>query len=295
MAKADYSSVRILISVDNQIVRKGIFDALRTNGYTQITLATSREDQHAALQNQIFDLIILTSHLGPWSTDSLITDIRNGRSNHHRFPIVIMLLVDGLPDTVRAAVASGADAVLVMPVAPSLVLARVNDLANARKPFVVTRDYTGPDRRKEERKGSMPAPKMDTPNPMRARLDQVPDAVFEKDVRRASQQLNTIKVERYGAQINWVIEAISKMFHAGESNPKALATYGAALEQMAEALPDVLGTAMTTRLKQLLQAVVLAAKTILRDDVKLSIVEFELVSKACKELLRELTVADAER
>jgi DNA-binding response OmpR family regulator len=42
---------------------------------------------------------------------------------------------------------SGADGLVATPISPSLILDRIEALVDSRKPFVVTSDYIGPDRR----------------------------------------------------------------------------------------------------------------------------------------------------
>ena len=61
---------------------------------------------------------------------------------------------------------SGADALLTKPFSPKQLMDQVHHLVDARKRFVVSTDYIGPDRRKAPRDGH-PIPSLDAPNTLR--------------------------------------------------------------------------------------------------------------------------------
>lgn len=69
---------------------------------------------------------------------------------------------------VNKVMGSGADVLVAAPISPSLILDRIEALVRSRKPFVVTSDYIGPDRRFLDDRGNE-IELMEVPNSLRAK------------------------------------------------------------------------------------------------------------------------------
>ncbi|WP_170245011.1 hypothetical protein [Pararhodospirillum oryzae] len=81
-----------------------------------------------------------------------------------------MVALSGLPQhhKVHSLVNAGVDDLISLPVAPQALVTRILGLVNRRRPFVVTSDYTGPDRRRVSRHHpSAPGLLLDVPNTLR--------------------------------------------------------------------------------------------------------------------------------
>lgn len=69
------------------------------------------------------------------------------------FTPIIAVLSEASPGTVRRGVDSGADDLLIHPWSEGYLDQRLQNIIHNRKPFVVTSDYVGPDRRSVRRPG----------------------------------------------------------------------------------------------------------------------------------------------
>jgi DNA-binding response OmpR family regulator len=289
LEQSNSSDVRILIAVENPMVRTGVHNSLRDAGYREMTQITVF-DQIELLQKESYDLIFLSSHMGDRSFIPIVSAIRDGKHGHHAFPVMVLLLSDGDRASVSQAISCGADDVLLLPVSAGQIISRTAQLAGRRKPFILTRDYTGPDRRREQRPGTTPALQLvDAPNPLKAKIDGVSDFDLKLQIESAGRKLNSLKMENYARQIEWIIRAIGEMFHTKAFDADKLEGHAAALRLMAHDLPSRIGSRMNKRVASLLGDVISCADHIRRDGLSLSASDLELISTACLALGSEIS------
>jgi hypothetical protein len=103
-----------------------------------------------------------------------------------------MLLAESDQDFVRKISNAGPDHMMLLPVAPGPMLKRIDDFALSRRPFVVTLDYTGPDRRKGFRPGCEEIPLVDVPNPLKASTRNIPDNVRQSEIELTEIHLHAL-------------------------------------------------------------------------------------------------------
>ena len=89
-----------------------------------------------------------------------------------------------------------------------MIYERLLFLLNHRKPFVVTADYIGPDRRRKQREGTQLVPLIEVPNPLAKARDNIAYPEFLKQVKQFSLEINHQKLERYAYQVSWLAERI---------------------------------------------------------------------------------------
>ena len=92
---------------------------------------------------------------------------------------------------------------------------RIKLLIKSRKPFVVTTDYVGPDRRKpSDREDTLP--RVEVPNPLRAKATGTKDIVLDqKAMADAIAAINLHKLERHAVQICVLTELIVPAYQSG--------------------------------------------------------------------------------
>lgn len=97
----------------------------------------------------------------------LVQKVRAGEDCENPFLAMILMTWRLNQATIRRAIDTGADDVLARPMSTSTMVERISTLIAARKDFVVTGDYIGPDRRKaSDRNGDVPLFK--APNTLQA-------------------------------------------------------------------------------------------------------------------------------
>src|SRR5579863_4134554 len=143
MKKPDYGSVKMLLAIENPIVRKGLLNTLQHEGFYLFEEASSFEIFLSVLTEQTFDVIVTATEISGEFIPPHIARMRQGTFGLHPLPIVIELLVDSDADYVRKVIDSGPDDLLQLPIAPGQLLSRLMVLAEKRKPFIVTSDYVG--------------------------------------------------------------------------------------------------------------------------------------------------------
>ncbi len=164
---ASRGDVAILTSIDNPMLRTAVRDSLRESGFDNITPLPTFEDVKDSVTSGQGDLLILGEVIDGQSTLDLIKRLREGELGPHPFPLIMLLLQPGAnTEAVRAAINSGPDDVMVMPFAIADFEQRISRMAATRKPFVITYNYTGPDRRTQARIDASPAPVLAAPNPI---------------------------------------------------------------------------------------------------------------------------------
>ncbi len=119
-------------------------------------------------------------------------------------PFVAIILTAWNPsnELVRKAINSGADDILGKPLSTQRINERIQAILNARKPFVVTNDYIGPDRRKSKRIGGQVAELVQVPNTLRAKVLDDPDSLATQDrIEKTFTILNEQRIQRHDYQL----------------------------------------------------------------------------------------------
>jgi len=303
LGQVDFKGVKTLIGIENPILHRGVLDAFRYAGCNDMRQMHAHGDINL-IEDEIFDLIILSTQMGEAVFLPIIVDLRNGMLSHHAFPIVIMLIADAEYSHVREVISSGADDVLLMPLSLGTILSRASILAEKRKKFIITDDYTGPDRRTGARPGDPKIPLFDVPNPLRARLAGTTKADFAIEVEQADHGIRLMKIEALAIRFRRVVTALGQLFSTKHSvDSAALHSYAGQLKEMADGLPKLLGDKMMNhRLFGLLSNVLVCIKLIEQHSVDMAAKDLHLISEACNELCSELdklvtkpTISDGQR
>lgn len=265
LKKIDYSAVRTLVAIDSQVVRRGVVEALKSGGFGRCAEASNLRNCQEAIEKSSFDLIIMVSEFSGCQMAPVISEMRLGKAKHHPFPIVMMLLVAGEKDYVRNVIDCGPDYILLMPVAPGPILARIEDLTVQRKPFVTTFEYVGPDRRKEFRPGTEKLPQFEVPNPILVRIKKASDEALQNEINIAKIQLNNLRLERYAVQSRWLGNALERMFGPGDIEFSKLPAFWSRMKKIAQDLPALLRFDMNDEIAALLGEMDTGADLLLRD------------------------------
>ena len=134
-------------------------------------------------------------------------------------PFVPVIITTWEPDQdlVEKIAGCGADALLVKPFAPKQLINRIEYLAHKRKPFVVTSEYIGPDRRKDTSRQSK-IPLIDVPNTLRDKVHGVgrDPAALQLEIDAALTRVNEEKLSRHAFQIGFLVGLIRPSFEDDE-------------------------------------------------------------------------------
>lgn len=117
---------------------------------------------------------------------------------------------------VNKVMGSGADVLVAAPISPSLILDRIEALVHSRKPFVVTSDYIGPDRRfLDDRDSDIEL--VDVPNSLRAKaIGNYNAAELKEEIAAARADINGQKIDRQAFQVSFLADSIIESFQDGD-------------------------------------------------------------------------------
>lgn len=95
----------------------------------------------------------------------------------------------------KQAIDCGVDDVIIRPFSTAFAEERIRTLVKARKPFIVTSDYIGPDRRRDEDRGIGSANRIEAPNTLQVVTEGDEDAIDEAN-RWIAEARRTVESER---------------------------------------------------------------------------------------------------
>lgn len=153
------------------------------------------------------DLLVLDINVVGDGMVDLCRRIRHGEVGANPFIAIIALATAPPESVVRRVVDGGFDDLVVRPTTAKEVLTRLVNQARNRRPFVVTTDYIGPDRRQAPRPGTQQIPLLEVPNPFDGRRAEDNDA-YTKAIADMMETINEQKIERHAFQIGYLINHI---------------------------------------------------------------------------------------
>ncbi len=289
-----FENVRLVIADNSPMVRSGLKAALYSFGFRNIVDTGQLVRLHDLLTQDSADLVISGSEVENTQVGYLIQEVRHHRLGSNPFLQAIILLSNADPIYVRKNIDSGADDLLLMPVAPEQLIARIEKLVNNRKPFIVTRDYIGPDRRNKPRPGESSAPTLPVPNPLKARVTGSVDSTrLMRQVQEAAQQLNRVKIERHAVQIEWLANHLAASIRDGSGDPAVLVTHSANLvATVNDTIKRAHGTPVESQ-ESLLFEILMVAQRLDAAPTTVGFMEVEKLQTQARTLARQVAALSA--
>lgn len=209
-------SVNIVFGEPDSGLRTALRNALSREGFGGVRDFDRIAPLREALVKTNPDLLVLDANMDGELVDELIQDIRHAKLGDNPFVPVILTVWEPTQEIVRRIASSGTDDLLVKPISPAQLFERIKTLTNNRKPFVVTSDYIGPDRRKDTARGSE-IKSIDVPNTLRAKVrgERVDRSAMQQLIAEASAEINDMKLKRNAFQISFLVGLILPEFGKG--------------------------------------------------------------------------------
>lgn len=230
--KYNFAGVRVLAADSLPASMKVLKSALKELGFREIATAKDVDDIRSGIEQRSYDLVIADTHLPPGDVCQLVHTLRHGALGCDPFIPIVLTTWEPTEDVVQGVVGAGVDVLLTLPMSQGSLLAGLERLVTGRKPFVVTSDYVGPDRRKRVRAEEMNTPLIEVPNPVRAKATGHPEP---RDFRQCVNSINEQKVERHAYQIRFLIKALTDDCQSGVTvNEAGVVTYLARLREVAD-------------------------------------------------------------
>ena len=148
MGSLRFDILKILVVDDNQHMRKLVVAILQAFGVGHVYEASNGEQAWTALRDTNPDIILLDWQMTGMTGLEFVKKVRNDQDSPNPFVPVIMLTGHTHIDHVRMARDAGANEFLAKPVSVKAILSRLTAVIEHPRPFVRTKTYFGPCRRR---------------------------------------------------------------------------------------------------------------------------------------------------
>lgn len=207
----DYTDVNAYLITPETGPRKILTDILLSIGFRHITQGSTFEDAKIAIDDNRADVLIVDVNFKDGDINELIKNVRSGRLGKNPFMPFLSFVSYPTKSMVQKASDSGTDDLISYPMSTGQMSERMGILVENRKPFVVTADYIGPDRRtsNQRREGQGQIPLIEVPNTLRARVKKdVNPEEMESAIREALDEVHNQRVDRSVDQVDWLVVRI---------------------------------------------------------------------------------------
>ncbi len=215
--QSNREKIEIAYAEPQRHLRRQLRTAFQREGYTGMEDFESLLDLREYVARRRPDLIIVDTGFDKGDPCKLVHDIRYHRVGDNPFIPVIMTAWEPKRDMVRRIVDCGTDDLLLKPLSPGALFERMSMLVTRRKPFVVTSNYIGPDRRKVERDENS-APSVLVPNTLRCKALGEPYSEVELSslIAHAQREINDQRLKRNAFQISFLVGLVLPDLEAGK-------------------------------------------------------------------------------
>ena len=281
----NYLGVRSVIGEPDPDWRARARQTLEGLGFAEIRDAPSLAKTHQILRREGADLLLLNMSVDEDDAVGLVEQIRSGRLAEDPFPIVIALIDQAAAALVNRLVRCGVDDALITPFSTEALTAKIEGLSQGRKPFIVTFDYIGPERRGAPRPGMSSARQIDVPNPlaMLSRKDGAEDYAALRD--HARHQLERERIVRLGVQMEWLA---AKLSDPGLSE----ADKATGLLNIEWAGKELIGRIGASNQEKLIRQLITQSQNIRKSEQAVPAAILEEFHQAMKFVLRSLPIAE---
>jgi len=246
MAEYDFSTVEAAIIDQQAHSLRVLREVLMRLGMKRIDGYSTVKDAADILSGTTPDLILADADGEEGEVLRFIRALRNEPGVPNPFATVIVTTWQPTPPLLLRVTNTGADDLMVKPVSPKQVQDRLSNLIEGRKKFVVTADYTGPDRRKAPREGTQ-VPLIDAPNTLRLRATGRWEQINLRQLMIEScRQVNGQKLLRGSVQMAFLAELARPGLAAAEKAAlDHVARMPAVIDDIHRRLPEGRNTAVT--------------------------------------------------
>ncbi|MBF0247601.1 MAG: response regulator [Alphaproteobacteria bacterium] len=205
-----FDDIDLLIIDPSHEVRRILRNMLADQGFRHISVGASLADLFTRMDASMPDLVISDDQLPDGDLCDVVKKLRHHEVGGNPFVSIIATTWQPTQEAVRRIVTTGADDILIKPISATSMVQHILEQVNHRKPFVVTSNYIGPDRRKPDNRPS-DIPLFQVPNVLREKAVNFRTAAIkdvQKDIDAYIKIVNLEKLDRHADQLEWLMERI---------------------------------------------------------------------------------------
>ncbi len=206
MTRLSYDSVEALIYDPVSANRTATRAALFSMGFRHTDGAATLDAMMDSIKKRPPDILLCEAQGAGEELCAMIQQLRQGGACDNPFIVIIVTAWEKSTGLITRVVNSGADDLLLRPFSTALLGLRIETHIERRKGFVITSDYVGPDRRRDESRGGPSADIFMPPNSlkMKAKEKMTAEAIAKRldgELRSAREMLRKEKLRRDSFQI----------------------------------------------------------------------------------------------
>lgn len=171
MAGIDYKQASAVVFDPVHVNLRTTRYALHELGFREIECLGALAELRRRIDEKPAHLLILETAQNESEVFRLVRAIRSGEVGSNPFLAILLTCWARDGAVLRQAIGCGADDVIIRPFSTAFAEDRIRTLVKARKPFIVTSDYIGPDRRRDEQRGAGSVKPIDAPNTLKAAVE----------------------------------------------------------------------------------------------------------------------------
>jgi DNA-binding response OmpR family regulator len=216
MTDPNYSRASVTLYDPVHVNQRTTRYALQQLGFRTIDSVSSLSDIKQKLIEEAPHLLMMETSDNEADVFRMVRAIRAGELSNNPFATIILTSWKRDTAIVRQAIGCGADDVIIRPFSTSFAEERIRTLVRGRKPFIVTSDYIGPDRRKDRSRGDGAEP-IEAPNMLQAVIDDDREALTRARawIDEAQRTVDSERLRRLCMRVIIGAEAAAREIKAG--------------------------------------------------------------------------------
>ncbi len=202
MPDVDFSLAKALVFDPVRDTMMSTRQALLTLGFQAVDATTRFDDMARMVAEETIELLIAEPFAPDADVCRFVRQVRAGDTAINPFLVILFATWPRSQSQIREALGAGADDLLLRPFSTADVATRIGVLTRARKGFVVTGDYIGPDRRKDPNRESA-VELFHPPNTLQAAAqgDVVALQTHERAIQEAARDMARERVRRLAMRV----------------------------------------------------------------------------------------------
>jgi DNA-binding NarL/FixJ family response regulator len=216
MSDPDYGRANVTLFDPVHVNLRTTRYALQQLGFKSIASMSSLSELKRSLAENTPHMLMMETADNEAEIFRIVHAIRSGELCQNPFTAIIVTSWKRETAFIRDAIGSGADDVIIRPFSTSFAEERIRTLIRGRKPFIVTSDYIGPDRRKDASRGEG-APPIQAPNVLQAVIDDDKDALTRAQawIEEAQKTVDSERLRRLCLRVIIGAEAAAREVKSG--------------------------------------------------------------------------------
>lgn len=171
MSGLDYKRATVLVYDPVHVNLRTTRYALHEIGFREMACLSSMEEFKRRLEEDSPHLVLAETMGKEAEMFRLVRSVRSGELGRNPFTAMVLTCWKRDGAVLKGAIGSGADDVIIRPFSTAFAEERIRTLVKARKPFIVTSDYIGPDRRSDPDRDKGGVRSIIAPNTLKAAVE----------------------------------------------------------------------------------------------------------------------------